>query len=224
MTDLPIDSLEFASLLASRICHDAINPIGAVNNGIEMWQSYDDPQMRELAMESLVSAAKTASARVAFSRLAFGASGSVNAQIDLGEAHKIAIAFFADSKAQLVWDAPRLLLPKNQVKLVLNMLALHTHMIPRGGTLEVRLVMQGEEPQITFVARGDRANMPDHVLALISGHVPEHGLDSHSIQAFYAGALMRSIGHDITVEKEPGLVTLRILPAAATQSALAAAG
>ena len=44
---LPND-MELAALIASKVCHDVINPVGAINNGLEMLDEEDDPEARRL--------------------------------------------------------------------------------------------------------------------------------------------------------------------------------
>src|SRR5215831_4124342 len=118
-----VDALDLAALLCSRVCHDLISPTGAIVNGLEVLDEKDtDQETRNFALDLIKKSARTASARLQFCRLAFGAAGSAGAQIDLGDGHAMARAFIEDDKTKLVWNLPRLLLPKNRVKLLLNML------------------------------------------------------------------------------------------------------
>src|ERR1700716_2462178 len=80
------DALELAALLCSRVCHDLISPVGAIVNGLEVLDDNPKPEDREFALDLIRKSAKTASARLQFCRLAFGAAGSSAAQIDLGDA------------------------------------------------------------------------------------------------------------------------------------------
>ena len=80
------DALELAALLCSRVCHDLISPVGAIVNGLEVLDDNPKPEDREFALDLIRKSAKTASARLQFCRLAFGAAGSSGAQIDLGDA------------------------------------------------------------------------------------------------------------------------------------------
>ena len=106
------------------------------------------PEDREFALDLIRKSAKTASARLQFCRLAFGAAGSSGAQIDLGDAQTMAKGHIEDGKCSITWNLPRLLLPKNRVKLLLNMLVIAQQTIPRGGTLTVDPVGEGESTEI----------------------------------------------------------------------------
>src|SRR5947209_11032832 len=131
------DMLELAALLCSRVCHDLISPVGAIVNGLEVLDDSPKPDDREFALELIRKSAKTASARLQFCRLAFGAAGSAGAQIDVGDAEAMARGHLEDDKTKIAWNLPRELLPKNKVKLLLNMLVIAQQTIPRGGVLTV---------------------------------------------------------------------------------------
>src|SRR6201985_1512217 len=146
------DTLELAALLCSRVCHDLISPVGAIVNGLEVLDDNPKPEDREFALDLIRKSAKTASARLQFCRLAFGAAGSSGAQIDLGDALTMAKGHIEDSKCTIAWHLPRLLLPKNRVKLLLNMLVIAQQTIPRGGVLTVDPVGEGES--MGFKVRG----------------------------------------------------------------------
>ena len=110
------DALELAALLCSRVCHDLISPVGAIVNGLEVLDDNPKPDDREFALDLIRKSAKTASARLQFCRLAFGAAGSAGAQIDLGDAQTMARGHLEDGKTTIAWNLPRVLLPKNRVK------------------------------------------------------------------------------------------------------------
>src|SRR5450631_2975167 len=119
MTVFALDPMDLAALLCSRVCHDIISPVGAIVNGLEVLEEEKDAEMRGFALELIKKSAETASARLQFCRLAFGAAGSAGASIDTGDAEKVARGLFADQRTQLEWHAARLLMPKNKVKLIL---------------------------------------------------------------------------------------------------------
>src|SRR6478672_8176309 len=98
-----------------------------------------------LALALIRKSAKTASARLQFCRLAFGAAGSSGAQIDLGDAQNMARGHLEDGKTTISWNLPRALLPKNKVKLLLNMLVIAQQTIPRGGVLTVDAIGEGDK-------------------------------------------------------------------------------
>src|SRR3954467_8145011 len=138
------DMLELAALLCSRVCHDLISPVGAIVNGLEVLDDNPKPEDRDFALELIRKSAKTASARLQFCRLAFGAAGSAGAQIDIGDAHSMARGHLEDDRTKIAWNPPRAFLPKNWVKLLLNMMVIAQQTIPRGGVLTVDQTGEGD--------------------------------------------------------------------------------
>jgi histidine phosphotransferase ChpT len=193
MPAVSIDALDLAALLCSRVCHDLISPVGAIVNGLEVLAEEKDEETRTFALDLIKKSAGTASAKLQFCRIAFGAAGSAGAQIDSGDAEKVARGFLEDDKTKLDWRLPRLLLPKNRVKLLLNMLLIAAQGIPRGGRLAVEPVGEGESMGFKVSATGTNAKVPPNA-ALISGEMGEEALDAHRIQPFYAGLLAKACG------------------------------
>src|SRR5215468_9719489 len=197
-----LDSLDLAALLCSRVCHDLISPVGAIVNGLEVLEDDNDESTKTFALDLIKKSARQASARLQFCRLAFGAAGSAGAQIDLGDAESVARGFLEDDKTKIAWNLTRVLLPKNRVKLLLNLLLLSGQTIPRGGTLTVEPVGSGQEQDFRIVAAGQNARVPQAVPALLSGEPGAQAVDSHAIQPFYTGILARTCGLAVTLEPE----------------------
>jgi histidine phosphotransferase ChpT len=198
-----LDALDLAALLCSRVCHDLISPTGAIVNGLEVLEEEEsDEETKSFALALIKKSAKAASARLQFCRLAFGAAGSAGAQIDLGDAQAMARAFIEDDKTKLVWNLPRVLLPKNRVKLLLNMLIIACQTIPRGGTLAVGPVGEGESMGFRIAASGLNARIPQAVPALLEGTSESGSVDAHAIQPFYAGLLARACGLKVELKAE----------------------
>src|ERR1700686_5875153 len=193
------DALELAALLCSRVCHDLISPVGAIVNGLEVLDDNPKPDDREFALDLIRKSAKTASARLQFCRLAFGAAGSSAAQIDLGDAEGMVRGFLDDDKTKLTWHLPRVLLPKNRVKLLLNMLLIAGQTIPRGGMLTVDAIGEGETMSFRITASGLNARIPQALAGLLEGRSESGTIDAHAIQPFYTGLLARACGVEATL-------------------------
>jgi histidine phosphotransferase ChpT len=199
---ITLESLDLAALLCSRVCHDLISPVGAIANGLEVMEEDKGEETRAFAMDLIKKSARTASAKLQFCRLAFGAAGSAGAQIDSGDAEKVTRGLVEDDKTKVTWNLPRVLLPKNRVKLLLNMVLIGAQAIPRGGQLSVDPVGQGETMGFRVAASGANARMPQAVPALLSGDPNGHAVDAHAIQPFYTGMLARSCGLAVALASE----------------------
>ena len=199
------DALELAALLCSRVCHDLISPVGAIVNGLEVLDDNPKPEDREFALDLIRKSAKTASARLQFCRLAFGAAGSAGAQIDLGDAQTMARGHLEDNKTSITWNLPRVLLPKNRVKLLLNMMVIAQQTIPRGGVLTVDPVGDGDTMGFRVAASGLNARMPQNIADLLSsGHAGS--VDAHAVQPYYTRLLAQACGLNVALAPEGDMV------------------
>lgn len=193
-----LDALDLAALLCSRVCHDLISPVGAIVNGLEVLDDNPTPDDREFALGLIRKSAKTASAKLQFCRLAFGAAGSAGAQIDTGDAEAMARGMFEDDKTKLAWNLPRVLLAKNRVKLLLNMLVIAQQSIPRGGVLTVTPLGEGEAMSFRVAANGTNVRLPQAALELLAGTHPGT-IDAHAVQPHYTKLLAEASGLKVTL-------------------------
>jgi histidine phosphotransferase ChpT len=208
MTAITLDALDLAALLCSRVCHDVISPVGAIVNGLEVLEDENDEAMRGFAQELIRKSARQASARLQFARIAFGAAGSAGASIDTGDAEQVARGFIQDERTALAWNAPRVLLPKNQVKLLLNLLVIATTAIPRGGAIDMTMTASGEQGHFTITAKGINARIPPHLVHLLAGEPEGGSVDAHAIQPFYTGLIARAAAMAIDISIEGDVVTI----------------
>jgi len=208
MPGTPIEALDLAALLCSRVCHDLISPVGAIVNGLEVLAEEKDEETKTFALDLIKKSAGTASAKLQYCRIAFGAAGSAGAQIDLGDAETITRGFIEDDKTKLTWNLPRALLAKNRVKLLLNLLLVAGQTIPRGGRLTVDPIGAGETMGFKVSAVGTNAKVPPAVAALLAGDAGDTALDAHRIQPFYASLLAQACGIKAAMAMEGDAVVL----------------
>ena len=130
---IELNATDLAAMLCSRVCHDLINPIGAIGNGLEVLDDPKQGEMAEGARDLIASAAKQSRAKLEFARLAYGASSTSGTDIDTRECERVAQILFDIEKADLEWKAPLILLPKHKAKLFMNMLLIAAGSVPRGG-------------------------------------------------------------------------------------------
>jgi histidine phosphotransferase ChpT len=195
------DKLELAALLCSKVCHDLISPVGAIVNGLEVLDDNPKPEDRDFALDLIRKSAKTASARLQFCRLAFGAAGSAGAQIDLGDAQTMARGQIEDAKTSIAWNLPRLLLPKNRVKLLLNMMVIAQQTIPRGGRLTVDPIGEGEVISFRVIATGLNARLPQNIVGMLDA-THAGPIDAHAVQPYYTRLLADACGLKVSLVAE----------------------
>ncbi len=215
MTIVALGPMDLAALLCSRVCHDVISPVGAIVNGLEVLEDEKDAEMREVAIQLIKKSASSASARLQFCRLAFGAAGSVGASVDTGDAESVTRGLIANDRTTLVWKPARQFAPKNKVKLLLNLSLIAMAAIPRGGVVTVDLTGQDDSLAIRVEAKGPNMRVAHGVADHIAGRPENGGVDAHTIQPFFTGLVARECGMEVAISVEADTVTLEAKPTAA---------
>ena len=169
---VPPTDLELAALISSRICHDIINPVGAIFNGLEILDEDDDPQAKSYALNVIRNVTEQASARLEFARFAFGATGSAGSMIDLATAEKISRGFIkiTQGKHKLMWRGAPGLIVKDKVKLLLNLIASAVTALPRGGEIDVSIGGSFEQPSFLIRCKGTSARPPQYLTDFVAGN------------------------------------------------------
>ena len=152
-----MNPVDLASLLCSRLCHDLMSPVGALNNGIELLADETDPEMREKCLELLSESARASANKLKFFRLAFGAAGGFGEEVDTHEAEAALEGIFgAERRIELGWVVSDDKLPKGAVKLLLNLALLAGDALVRGGSLDVGAETRDGEIELAVRAEGTR--------------------------------------------------------------------
>lgn len=184
MTESEVD---IASLLCSKLCHDLLSPVGAMNNGLELLSDEHDPEMKQRCMDLLAESAKSAADKLKFFRLAFGAAGGFGDEIDPAEA-KVVIEDLvtASGRTVLEWAVPAGLMPKRAVKILLNLVLLANDALVRGGTLFVGAENRDGEQEIVIRANGPRIVMDASIRDALAGNLDPSMIDSRTAAAWMA--------------------------------------
>ena len=193
--------LELVALISSKICHDVINPVGAIYNGLEILDEEVEPDAKAHAMDVIKNVTEQASARLQFARFAFGAAGSAGSLIDLGTAEQISRGMLGSGKHKLVWKGQPGHVGKDRVKLLLNMISSAVTALPRGGEIEVTVKGPMEKATFDVRCRGTSARSPHHLAEFLSGG-PMPALDTMTIQPYYTVRLARNANMTLKVLKE----------------------
>jgi histidine phosphotransferase ChpT len=152
-----MNAIDLASLLCSRLCHDLLSPVGALNNGLELMADEQDPEMRERCLELLSESARASANKLKFFRLAFGAAGGFGDHIDTREARAALEGLFgADRRVELGWLVEDDELSKGAVKLLLNLALIAGDALVRGGRLDVGAERGSDRLELVIRAEGPR--------------------------------------------------------------------
>lgn len=202
-----LTDMELAALVASKICHDVINPVGAIYNGLEILDEEDEPDARAYALEIIRNVTEQASARLQFARFAFGAAGSAGDKIDLRTAEQISRGYLGTGKHKLTWKGPVGFMAKDKVKLMLNLVALSQSALLRGGDVIVQIEPSLDQPSFSIRCRGAGARPPQHLVEFLTSPTPP-ALDALTIQAYFTCRLAESTGMRLDVMRDGADVVL----------------
>ncbi len=192
-----MDPIDLASLLCSRLCHDLMSPVGALNNGIELLADETDPDMRDKCLELLADSARASANKLKFFRLAFGAAGGFGEEIDTLEAHTAVQGLFGpERRVELSWMVTSERLPKNAVKLLLNLAMLAGDALVRGGQLHVGAERRGSELELAVRAEGPRI-MLDPAFRETLARGPQGPVEPRAAGAWLAHQLVIQAGGSI---------------------------
>jgi histidine phosphotransferase ChpT len=182
--------IDFASLLCSRLCHDLLSPVGAMNNGLELLADEHDPEMHRRCMDLLAESAKAAADKLKFFRLAFGAAGGFGAEVDPKEAKLVIEPMVTSSgRTTLEWAVPAQMMPKRAVKILLNLVLLANEALVRGGTLSVAAEARSGEQEIVIRASGPKLIMDSAIREALTGQLDRAAVDSRTAAAWMAHTL-----------------------------------
>lgn len=213
---IELKATDLAAMLCSRVCHDLINPVGAIGNGLEVLSDPSQAAMADGAQELIVNATRQARAKLEFARLAYGASSTAGTDFDTRECERVAKLLFEIEKADLDWQVPLILLPKHKAKLLMNMLLIASTAVPRGGVVTAKVEGPAGSEVFTLTAKSDpekrqKTLMPSGAEGLLSG-APEGGVDARGIQPFYTGILARMTDMELKIAVEGDTFTFSASP------------
>ncbi len=167
---MTISQTDFASLLCSRLCHDLLSPVGALNNGLELLADETDPDMRQRCLDLLSDSARASANKLKFFRLAFGAAGGFGDRVDTREAHSAVSGLFGDNRrVTLGWLVEDPTLPKGAIKVLLNLVLIAGDALVRGGQLDVGAEQRDDHVEIVVRGEGARIVLDDELRGALTG-------------------------------------------------------
>ncbi len=201
---------DFASLLSSKLCHDLLNPVGAISNGLELLADERDPDMRARCLELVEQSTNAAAAKLKFYRLSFGAAGGFGDAIPTNEVKEALDGLIViGGKITLNWLVNTPEIPKPVAKIILNLAHIAMDALVRGGTLTVAFEKGAASLEIGIMAVAERVIFAPEIRAMLSGETPESDTTSRTAAAWMVRDLAQSLGGRILIEAEhAGSLTL----------------
>ena len=203
-------SHEFASLLCSRLCHDLLSPVGALNNGIELLADEHDPEMRARCLDLLAESARASANKLKFFRLAFGAAGGFADEVDAREARAAIEGLFGgDGRIQLGWMVDEPVISKAALKVLLNIALIAGDALVRGGTLDVGAEKHAHGLDIVVRAAGNRIVLDPELRKVLAGETSEDDVAPRAAAAWLVHCLVQEGGGQIQLaDEQEGLLII----------------
>jgi histidine phosphotransferase ChpT len=211
---MSLESVELASLLCSRLCHDLLSPVGALSNGLELLTDEKDPEMRKRCFELLEQSARISADKLKFFRLAFGAAGGFGDMVPVHEARAVVDALVGNNgRIEVKWSLASDMLPKPAVKTMLNLALIGIEALVRGGTLDIGAELREGASEIVVRASGPRIAFDPVVGRAIDGSLAAEELSSKTAPAAMIQQLASSLGGGLQFAlSDDALVMGAVLP------------
>ena len=208
---LLLSAPDLAALLAARLCHDLIGPVGAITSAVSVLDDPDAADMRDDATDLIRESSEKARARLEFCRLAFGAGGSAPGVIETTAVQRLAGDMYRGGKTDLVWKTDEGGLPKRAARVLLNLILLAMEATPRGGEVRIEYADSGGASRLRVSAKGVRAKILPAIQEALAGRQPEDGFDGRSIQPYYLWLIIQEVDGRIDVHTDDGSVEFSVL-------------
>ncbi|MEM6780255.1 MAG: histidine phosphotransferase family protein [Pseudomonadota bacterium] len=186
-------------MLASRICHDIISPVGAVNNGVEFMEEMG-PDAGDEALKLISYSASQAAAKLQAFRMAYGAGGK-DPNIKPEDVQKAFSALIsAEGKISQTWDPFGPLgpdpLPLGFCKILLCTMMLAMEALPKGGSISVKA---GENNDTLVIAEGENAGLRDQTEDALMNKIAIDELDPRLVHPYVIGMIAELYNFSIKV-------------------------
>lgn len=193
---------DYASLLCSRLCHDLLSPVGALNNGVELLADEQDPEMRQRCLELLAESAQAAANKLKFFRLAFGAAGGFGDEVETREPRAALEGLFGpERRIELGWMVGEQRLPKGAVKLLLNLALIAGDALVRGGRLDVGAESSARGIELVVRAEGPRLLLDPLLREMLVAGAGDRPIEPRAAGAWLAHSLAEMAGATIRLSE-----------------------
>lgn len=188
--------IRLLELLCSRICHDLISPVTAINNGMELLE--DDPgDMIDDIRDLLMNSASEGAGKLQYFRLAYGLGGDPDGEVGIGTAADLTVRLEKHEKPSITWPSDReRMLPRLVIKSAMNMVLMGIEALPRGGEIEVTF----DDGGIQVTAGGQGARIEEESLKTLDSGTSVETVTPRSVQTFFTGQVVAAAGGTLRID------------------------
>ncbi len=204
-----LNNTKILELLASKICHDLISPVGAISNGVEILEDMGGADDEVVAL--IASSAEQANAKLKTLRMAYGLGGA-DQSIKMEEVYATFGGFIsAEKRLSQEWDpyADLGIEPRNGLaKMMMCSLILAMEALPKGGVISVKKCGEGTT---LITANGENAHFRDGFLPALAHTIEIDNIDPKLVHPYVTGLLAQNYGFEISIdETENDFIFLRL--------------
>jgi histidine phosphotransferase ChpT len=202
--------LRVLELMASKICHDLISPVGAIGNGLELLEDDGGGDTAKEALQLSQNCVRRASALLELFRMSYGTAGS-DTGLAWDAAKSLAGGVLAGTKMTLNWPAlpAGTALPPGANKLLLNLVVLAGDLLPRGGTIAVGVAPGPRGQVLRVTASGQDARISEDLAGVLKGAVAVAALSAKTVHGYFSQRLAESMSSRIDAAPgAPGSIML----------------
>ncbi len=189
-------------LLASKICHDLVSPVGAINNGVELIEDIGGHVVDE-AMQLIGNSAVQASRRLRVFRMAYGRAGS-EGHLSFKDVRETIEAHFEGTKIKPIFapDFPQesFVETRGALKNLLNFALLAEEALIYGGEIAFGHGQGDFASGVTLTVTGRNALLTASALQALEGGLAIEAITPRTVHAYVTGRFLAMHGFGMAVE------------------------
>lgn len=218
-----MEDIRFSQLVSSRLCHDLIAPVGAINSGLELLMEVED---KEEVMALITQSAQAATKRLNYFRTAFGHSAANNFST-IGDIETFIKDFIGVYNIKLIWEVG-CFFPNISAwgRFIINMILFLVDAAPYGGTLKLFCSEPDSKagcergcdpdskiPLMTFLMGDEVLTLRPELVETLEGFKTLETLSPKTVQAYLTYRLGESLGLKLVVDQKiSGQIKIQCFP------------
>ncbi len=193
---------DVSALVSTRICHDLVNPIGAISNGVELLSMMAAAHGAELGL--IQDSVNSAAQKLRCLRLAFGNAvpGATVMRAEIAQA----VAALSAGRLSVTLEPGADQVPRVTAKAMMLTLMCQERVMPLGGACHAWLVANGFALETT----AERVRPAPELWRLVEGGAPAQPLDPVDVQFAVLGQLLARHRASLIHEAPPGGLRLSV--------------
>lgn len=192
-------------MMCSKLCHDLITPVGAINNGLELLSEPSAGSMNEM-MDLVAQSAQTSVQRLSLFRFAFGVGATFHIHA-LSDLQPLMNRCIDRKRFSMHWQVhPNSLagdpMAKTWGKVIVNVLMMGMEALPYGGQMVIECAgPEGPETKVQIMMRAQRVCWKDEYSQILANGLEEpQKLTPHNVQSYFTWRLAKSIDVNMNVD------------------------